>query len=284
MIPAVALIVTRNGEAGLARCLDSLRDFARIVVVDSASTDHTVAIARQYGAEVIDFQWNGAYPKKRQWCLDHWAWPEDWVFFIDADEVLSPALAAEMADLFARGTPACAGYFVRGRYVEQGRVLDYGLHNNKLCLFNRHYFSFPVIDDLDLPMGEIEGHYQPQKLCQGEKIGQLRAPVLHYATEDRAAWRARHERYALWEAGMNRRKAWPADPVLWREALKRVFRAMPGRAVLAFAHAYFFKGGILCGGAGLRQACDRYIYYRMIARAMRLTPAPQAVERGEAAS
>ncbi|MBU0858650.1 MAG: glycosyltransferase family 2 protein [Alphaproteobacteria bacterium] len=269
MIPVAALIVTKNEEAALPRCLAALRDFAAVVVVDSGSTDGTEAVTRAAGAQYVSYEWDGRYPKKRQWCLDHWQCNSDWVFFIDADEVATPALVQEIAALFAQGPPPCAGYFVRGRYVVDGVPLRHGLMNNKLVLFNRHGFAYPVVNDLDLPMGEMEGHYQPQPVRADARIGQLNHEVLHYAGDDRAAWIARHERYARWEAGMNKRKAWPADPVPAREFMKHIFRALPVRGAIAFLHAYIIKGGIKNGPAGWRQACDRFIYYRMISRAMR---------------
>lgn len=263
-IPVAAIIVTKNEEKALPRCLAALSPFAAVYVVDSGSRDRTVAFARAQGATVVPYHWNGAYPKKRQWCLDHVGRAWDWVFFIDADEEATPEILAEIAGLFAGGTPPCAGYFVRGRYVEGGKALRYGLRNNKLALFDRRVFCFPVVDDLGLPMGEIEGHYQPVFTRRAGPIGQLRHPVLHYANADRAAWLARHQRYAAWEAGMNLRQSWPADPVRWRQVLKIAFRRMKGRGMMAFIHAYILKAGILDGRAGWRQARDRYHYYRMI--------------------
>ena len=268
MIPVTVVVVTKDAAGPLPRCLDNLSDFP-VIIVDSHSIDGTRDVAQDYGAVVVDFAWNGAYPKKRQWCLENLTLPYPWVFFVDADEVVTTKLAREIADLFRGGNPPCAGYFVRGRYMDEGRALHYGLHNNKLALFDSRMFAFPLIDDIGLPMGEIEGHYQPQPKIPGTKIGQLQGHVLHYAAEDRARWMERHERYAQWEAGMNRRRAWPQDPVKAREFMKRFFRAMPFRAEAAFLHSLIMCGGIRNGPAGWRQARDRYIYYRMVARAAR---------------
>lgn len=268
MIPVTVVVVTKDEAAALPRCLDNLSDFP-VIVVDSQSADGTADIARDYGAVTVDFQWDGAYPKKRQWCLENLTLPYPWVFFVDADEVVTMRLAQEIAALFKGGVPPCDGYFVRGLYMADGRSLRHGLQNNKLALFDSRVFAFPVVDDLGLPMGEIEGHYQPQAKKPGAKIGQLQGHVLHYATDDRARWLARHEKYAQWEAGMNRRKAWPKDPVPARELMKRVFRAMPFRAEGAFLHSLIGRMGIKNGPAGWRQARDRYVYYRMVARATR---------------
>ncbi len=261
MIPVSVIVVTKNEAARIGRCLAALSAFDEVVVVDSSSSDETAALAEQLGAVVVPFIWNGLYPKKRQWCLDHLSLKHDWVFFVDADEVVTHDLVAEIRALFKRG-PQAAGYFVKGRYVLNGRTLRHGLQNNKLCLFDRRCLSFPVVDDLDLPgMGEVEGHYQPVLTAPG-KLGRLNAPLLHFAYDER--WDERHMRYAAWERGMNAKKAWPRDPANSREILKRVFRALPGRGIAAFLHCYIVKRGFLEGRAGLWFAASRMRYYRMI--------------------
>lgn len=263
-IPVSVIVVTKNEEPHLARCLAALSDFSEVIVVDSGSADNTAAIARQAGVRVVDFMWNGRYPKKRQWCLDHLELAHEWVFFVDADEVVPPDLVMEIRRLDF----AMAGYFVKGRYVVNGKVLRRGLQNNKLCLFDRRKIEFPVVDDLDLPgMGEIEGHYQPvlKKSGAGEApVGQLKTPLLHYAFDDPRAWERRHQGYALWEAGMIARKAYPRDPVPAREVLKGLFRAMRLRPVIAFLHCYIVKAGFLDGREGLLLAQSRHRYYRML--------------------
>ncbi len=278
LIPVSVIVATRNEEANIGRCLAALRDFSEVVVVDSNSTDNTAELARAAGARVENFTWNGAYPKKRQWCLDNLSLKHDRVFFVDADEVVTEGLRHEIAETLppcpparggeklkgARGGEIPAGYFVRGRYVIGGRVLRFGLSNNKLCIFDRRRMEFPVIDDLDIPgMGEIEGHYQPVlKHGARGKTGQLKNALLHYAYDEKRE--ERHRRYAAWESGMNGKNAWPRDPVERRQILKRVFRLLPGRPLWAFLHCYVLKLGLLDGMTGFKFACDRFRYYRLI--------------------
>lgn len=267
VIPVSAVIVTKNEEQRIGRCLAALEGFGEIVVVDSNSADRTCEIAAQAGVRVENFTWNGVYPKKRQWCLDNMAFKYDWIFFIDADEAMTPELRREMADLFALGTPGCAGYFVQGAYHWCGKLLHHGLRNNKLCLIDRRKIEFPVIDDLGMPgMGEMEGHYQPvlNSAYKNERIGRLKNPLVHYACEDKEGWTRRHERYADWEVAMNKKRAWPGDVSALRSLAKRVFRAMPFRPFVAFLHSYVLKGGVLDGAAGLDFALSRASYYRMI--------------------
>ena len=264
-IPISVIVVTRGAADELPRCLDALHQFNEIIIVDTPTGDDTAAIAAQYGARYVPFTWDGRYPKKRQWCLEHLTPVHERVFFVDADEVVTTAMAEEIAAL----DWSCAGYFVRGRYVWDGRSLRFGLVNNKLALFDRRKICFPAVDDLDIPgMGEIEGHYQPVLIHSHDRVGQLHAPLLHYAGEDGPAWTARHERYAQWEAQMILREAYPPEPNVIRALLKKIFRTAPCRPLLAFLYSYVVKGGFLDGMRGFRFARSRYRYYRMVSRAL----------------
>lgn len=263
-IPVSVLVTTRNEERRIVPCLRALSDFSEIIVIDSASNDRTVDLAQRCGARAVPFSWNGAYPKKRQWCLDRLRLAHEWILFIDADEVMTPALAQEIGCVLQ--SPVCKGYFIKGSYVMAGKVLRYGLCNNKLVLFDRRCFRFPEIDDLDIEgMGEMEGHYQPQAV-DGASIGQLQSRLYHHAYESGEDWESRHRRYADWESGVNARNAWPADPVRSRQLLKRVFRVVPGRPLIAFIHSYVWCYGFLDGFAGWRFARDRYRYYALVER------------------
>lgn len=254
------IVATRNEEKNLTRCLASLERFDEVIVVDSQSTDTTADIARSFGVLVMPFVWNGAYPKKRQWCLDHLRLKHDSLFFLDADEEATPQLCDEIAAL----DWSCAGYFIKGAYVINGRTLRFGLKNNKLCLFDRHKIHFPVVDDLDLPgMGEMEGHYQPVlKAGVAGPVGSLRHPVLHHAMEDAARHDRRHEAYADWERGMRLRKAYPDDITPLRRLLKAGFNLLPARPLTAFLHSYVLKLGFLDGMEGFTLARSRLDYYK----------------------
>src|SRR5471032_1901494 len=92
--PISILIPAKNERANLRACLESARFAAEVVVVDSGSTDGTREIAAEFGATVVDFQWDGRLPKKKNWALANFPWRHEWVFILDADERITPALAA----------------------------------------------------------------------------------------------------------------------------------------------------------------------------------------------
>lgn len=266
-IPVSVIVVTKNEERRIEQCLAALQDFSELIVVDSNSTDKTQELAQAQNARVVNFEWGGTYPKKRQWSLDIIDLAHDWVFFVDADEIVTSNLIEEIRTLQLSDDTTHAGYFVKGQYIFDGAPLNFGLKNNKLVLLNRRKVEFPVVDDLDIPgMGEMEGHYQPvlKQGFQSETIGQLQSPLHHEAYDDPKAWQARHERYAQWEREMDKRRAWPVEDGMIRQFGKTLFKALPFRGFIAFLHSYVWKLGFLDGARGRSFALSRKHYYDLI--------------------
>lgn len=288
LIPLSVIVVTKNPGAILDRCLSALNAYDQVIVVDSNSSDRTKSMCAAHYKDYIPFSWSGAYPKKRQWCLEHLELKHDWVFFVDADEFVTPELTEEIRNLFSASLRApnggeaiqkkkqtchddVAGYFISGQYVWNDTLLSYGLRNQKIALFNRRKMRFPNVDDLDCPgMGEIEGHYQPVLRGKG-RVGRLHAPLLHIANYSKQDWLERHKRYAVWEICMTRKNAWPPDPVPWRNTLKKLLRRNPLRPELAFLHSWILKLGFLDGAAGFDFARSRWVYYHLIRSGQKTT-------------
>src|SRR5882724_9281279 len=98
LLPVSVIVPVRNEAHNLPRCLESLRGAGEIYVVDSQSSDETAEIARSFGAKVVQFHYQGGWPKKRQWAIDTLPLAYDWIFLLDADEALTPELADEIRD------------------------------------------------------------------------------------------------------------------------------------------------------------------------------------------
>jgi glycosyltransferase involved in cell wall biosynthesis len=102
-------MIVKNGAAGLARCLASVQGIVdRITIGDTGSTDDTVAIAERFGAQVISVPWHNDFAQARNAVLAYATC--DWILFLDADEMLDPAAAAQIPSLLL--DPAIAGYDV----------------------------------------------------------------------------------------------------------------------------------------------------------------------------
>lgn len=268
-IPVSVVVITRNEAVNLPACLASCRDFAQVVVVDSGSMDATRHLARAYGASVVDYRWGGDYPKKKQWCLESLPLDHPWILLLDADERISPPLAAEIAALMRQGPegPGCNGYFIRGQYCFLGRVLRWGMQNCKLALLHRHRAGFTAFPDQGLfGSGEVEMHYQPW--IEAGAVATLRHSLLHDAARPLHKWFARHNAYSDWEAALRvagLKAARCQDVTAWRRLLKWMIQTLPGQPFLVFFYSYVLKLGFLDGMAGFHFAVARGFYAWQVA-------------------
>ena len=101
-VPVSVLVPTKNEAGNLPRCLDSVCWADEIFVVDSQSTDGSIEIAEGRGHRVVQFQFNGTWPKKKNWALENLPFRNEWVFILDADEVLPPEAEQEFAQAIAQ--------------------------------------------------------------------------------------------------------------------------------------------------------------------------------------
>ena len=221
------------------------------------------------GVEVVQFSWDGKYPKKKQWCLENLPFTYDWVLYVDADEEVYPSLSEEMRELMVVG-PKDAGYFVGYDYVFQGKVLKYGHRVYKLVLFDRHRGYFPIQNDLEVTrMWEVEGHYQP--IVEGS-VGVLRHRMLHRDHDELFRFFRRLNLYSDWEAYMRykgRLRKGAGETLEARRMLQRFGDRVPLPGIMMFIYSYFLKFGFLDGRAGFDYAMALAIYYSMISLKVR---------------
>lgn len=262
-LPISVVILTKNEAAKIGHCITALvADFSEVIVLDSDSTDGTPELARQCGANVINFRWNGRHPRKKQWALDHLDLKHDWVLLLDADEYMTPALVAALRNSFqGHRTPPHHGYFITACNRFGGKTLRHSLKNRKLALLKRGHARFPALDDLETPLGEVEGHVQP--LIDGT-IGHLRPAMIHDTAACLSDWLERHRRYAEWEAALRsrtRHRDISRSESGRRRLFKTLFNRLPARPLVAFVHSYVLCCGFLDGRAGLDFAVARAFYY-----------------------
>lgn len=260
-LPITVLVQTKNEQLGIGVCLDGLSDFAEIIVVDSNSEDQTAAIARSKGCQVVNFSWNGQYPKKKQWQLENVSTRFNWVMFIDADEVPSADLISELRHIFPPSSTVAA-VDVDLVYVFAGRALHHGHTVTKRCIVNKDRVRFPVVDDLQAPgMGELEGHYQP--LATG-KVLKARSRLVHNDLDPVSSWFARHNKYSDWEAHLRSNADVKADVARRRTLKGRLFDTIPCKPLIFFIYSYIIRAGFLDGRAGFDYAFALAAYYWQI--------------------
>lgn len=257
LLPISVIVPVRNEARNLPRCLASLAKVGEVYVIDSQSTDETVAVAQSHGAKVIQFNYAGGWPKKRQWALDTLPLAHDWVLLVDADEALTPALVAEISQ--AIQSPDFVGYYIALQMYFLGRVLRHGGAGfYKLSLFRHGKGRFECrIENQDASMADMEVH---EHVVVEGKIGKLTNSLIHHNVESLSRYIQKHDEYSNWEA-----QVWLAGdagygalpPSLFgtqaqrRRWLKRKLLPVPGSPVLFFLYRYVFRLGFLDGTPGL---------------------------------
>lgn len=260
-IPVSVLVQTKNEAAGIAACLDSMvPHFDEVVVVDSCSTDATQEIARAHGAKVIEFDWNGQYPKKKQWMIESAGARNDWLLIMDADERVTDAMLQELrdrSDEMAR--QEFGAYEIPIDYVFNGKLLEHGHKVLKRTLVDRRRTTYPAIDDLDAPgMGELEGHYQP--VIDGP-IGRFDGAIHHDDQDPIRSWFDRHNRYSDWEAYLVTHPEVGRQVNQLRTGNGQKFAKVPFKPLAFFAYDYIVKQGFKDGRAGFNYAFALSWYY-----------------------
>ena len=106
------VIPVKNEEINLPLCLENVKDFEYVVIVDSGSTDRTLAVAQQFGREVVQFKWDGKFPKKRNWLLRNYTFKTPWILFLDADERITEKWLCEAEIVLADALNSSIDAFV----------------------------------------------------------------------------------------------------------------------------------------------------------------------------
>lgn len=255
------VVAVRNEGLNLERCLASVAPAVRVLVVDSGSTDDTVAIARRMGAEVLSFRYGGGYPKKRQWVLDTVPIETEWVLLLDADETIPNSLWSEMRGIL--GDPmACDAYAIKKGFHFLGRRFHFGGFSHAAVVFFRAGKARFEELFVDSAQGlDMEVH---ERIVVNGTTGQMRTPLVHEDFKGLEAYIDRHNRYSSWEANVRLRyldtHGWGGVTITprpfgnvqeRRRYLKGLVVRLPFEAALWFAYHYVACLGFLEGRPGL---------------------------------
>ena len=257
--PLSVLVPVKNEAANLRDCLASVSFAEEIVVVDSASTDDTPAIAEAAGARVVPFVWNGNFPRKKNWALENIPWQHEWVLIVDADERVTPQLEREIRE--AIGRIDVDGFYLNRRFWFLGGWIDHcGYFPSwNLRLFRHRLGRYEQIEIDDSAIsGDNEVH---EHVLLNGRAEYLSAPMEHYAFPDIATFIEKHDRYSTWEAAASGKlheresekilRAIPFGIAVERKRwLKKLAMKAPFRPSLRFFYHYVLKQGFRDGYRG----------------------------------
>jgi len=250
-VPRLSLIViTKNEEAAIARCLRSANFADEAIVVDHGSTDRTAEIARASGARVTATpDWPGFGAQKNRALAQAVG---DWVLSLDADEWIEPPLAAEISAVIAR-PDAADGYYIPRRSRFCGKIVRHGdwRGDRVLRLFRRD-------------RGRFSDDVVHERIIVAGRIAQLASSLDHDSITDPGDAAAKIERYA----------SAAADKLAAEGKSSSVAKAVV-RGWAAFLRGYVLRFGFLDGrtGIGVAEYNRRYTYEKW-ARLAKRPPRP----------
>lgn len=287
MVPVSILIPIKNEAANLPRCLKAIAWADEIFVVDSNSTDGSQTIAEAHGAKVVQFAFNGTWPKKKNWALENLPFKHEWVFILDADEVMPPEAEAEFQAIVAGkaeienqsrllpsdlrpptsvsdslssgpevGRPSSVvGYWINRRFMFMGQWLKHSYYPNwNLRLFKHRLGRYEKLTEVATASGDNEVH--EHVIVQGA-TAQLKCEMDHFAFPSVDVFVEKHNRYSNWEARValdrflhGSGQSLQSKEVGLRRKLKQLSQRLPFRPLLRFCFVYFWQRGFLDGVAG----------------------------------
>jgi glycosyltransferase involved in cell wall biosynthesis len=258
-----------------------------VYVVDSASTDGSIQIGESFGAKVVQFSFNGIWPKKKNWALETLPFENEWVFILDADETLPPEAEDEFRRLISHDRDI-VGYWINRRFMFMGRWLQHAYYPNwNLRLFKHRLGRYEKLTDVATESGDNEVH--EHVIVEG-RTGQLSVEMNHYAFPSIDVFVEKHNRYSNWEAhvaldGYLRcgAKELQNSRAGLRRRLKRLSHFLPFRPLLRFLFVYVWQRGFLDGIEGYYFArCHALYEFLCVVKTRELRrKAYRAVQKGD---
>jgi glycosyltransferase involved in cell wall biosynthesis len=253
-LPVSVVVLTYNEERNIEDCLLSVQDWAgEIFVVDSGSSDRTLELCRRYTDRIVSHPFDN-YSRQRNWAQDNLPMSHDWVFHIDADERVTPELAASLRSFFLDTSSGDqAGVLLSRRTVFMGRAILHGGHypTYHLRLIRRD-------------KGRCEDRLYDQHFWVDGPTTRIKGDLIDVITSDLTVWLTRHARWGAAEAEEELRskqtkrqsvRATPdGTPIERRRWLRSsVYGRAPLflRAFAYFFYRYFLRLGFLDGVEGL---------------------------------
>ncbi|WP_035333224.1 glycosyltransferase family 2 protein [Dyadobacter crusticola] len=256
------VIPVRNEERNLAGCLRAIgKNFVqKIVVIDSMSTDRTREIAADFGADVIVFEWNGQFPKKRNWFLRYHTPATKWVMFLDADEYLTEAFKSELVRAMSQPGDL-VGYWLKYSIYFLGKELKGGYPLRKLALFRVGCGEYERIEENQWSHLDMEIHEHP--VLNG-RVGVIDSKIDHQDFRGVAHYVDKHNAYASWEAARFLKLSSETVALkhfTWKQRLKYRFFATPLIGPAFFFGSFILMGGFRDGARGFTFAILKTAYF-----------------------
>lgn len=251
------IVPTKNDLKNIKNNFNNFPEKFQVIFVDSNSEDQTKEFVKLSGYEYVTFNWNGKYPKKRNWALKNCKIDNEWVLFLDTDEYLSSEAIAEIEEKIQCSEKEA--YWIEYQNYFLGQKLKYGIHQRKLALFKKDY-RYERIEENSWSNFDMEIHEHP--IIDGP-IGILKTKLEHYDFNNISEHYRKHIEYAKWEA-QRYSSIIDKEKLTFRQKIKYRMLSHWYFASLYFLYHYIIKFGFMDGVVGYRYAYSKYWYFRLV--------------------
>ncbi|MPQ95245.1 glycosyltransferase family 2 protein [Thioclava sp. JE_KL1] len=262
------IILTKNEALHIARAIGSIKTIAdQILVVDSGSTDETVAIARGLGATVLAHHWVN-YATQLNWAIEHVPEGTEWIMRLDADEVVQPDLANEIAGSLPKVSPDTDGIFISRRMSFMQRPIRWG-----------GLFPIRVLRIFRKGRGRCEMRWMDEHIIVEGATADFRGELIDDNLNSLTWWTQKHNSYASREVIdiLNQEHRFmPHETIgtlsgateagVKRWLKEQVYARLPGgiRAFIYFFYRYIVRLGFLDGVQGTAFHVLQGFWYRYL--------------------
>ena len=262
------IIPTRNEERNIRGAIASVAEWANeVFVLDSFSTDRTVELARSLGAKVAQREFDN-FAAQKNWALDNLPLGDEWVFFLDADERVTPELREEITGALSR--TGYDGFYVPRRNFFMGVALRHGPWAPD---WNLRFFKHRL--------GRYEQRIVHEHVILSGRAAYMHNPLEHNDYKGLDRYFERHNVYSSMEAvevfrtlnrlgdGALEASPFTRGPRRRRWLKNLAYRYLPCRTLFKFVWAYLLKGGFLDGRLGFRYCLLQTFYEYQVSLKLR---------------
>jgi glycosyltransferase involved in cell wall biosynthesis len=258
LIKITVIVPTKNNADILTSCLEKLKLFNEVIVIDSNSSDNTKSIVLSYNYKYFNFEWNGKFPKKRNWALRNLNLKNNWVLFLDSDEILTDNFILELYNNVDFDN--YNGFWITYDNYFLNKKIEYGLRTKKLALFNKIFGEFEYIDEENWSKYDMEIHEHP--IISG-KIGYLKSSISHFDFKSIHNYIEKHNEYSTWEANRFFKKKNTGN-LTFRQKVKYKLINKSFFFIIYFIFNYIIKFGFLDGRNGFILSVLKSFYFFQI--------------------
>lgn len=255
-VPLSIVVLTYNEELNIAQCLRSIAGWAEeVFVVDSFSSDRTVEIAREHEAKIVQHEFNG-YADQRNWSLKQLPFSQEWVLYLDADEMAPPELRDEVAAVLADVPPEVQGFYIKRRLIFMGKWIKWG-----------GYYPTWLLRLFRPGAAHCDERSVNEHFSVGGQTRALRNDLIHHDQRGFSHWIEKHNKYATLEARELMRAesikngvasasvpakmfGEPPERTQWLRTVVWARAPLLARPFLYFIYRYVFRLGFLDGREG----------------------------------